>query len=46
MARRRVGRMVIFRYGVRGEEGESISVPREVIRSLRIIQGVSPEVPD
>ena len=38
--------MVIFRCGVTGEEGESTSVRREVIRSLKIIPGVLLEVPD
>lgn len=46
MAKRRARKMVIFSCGVQGEEGESISVQREDIRCLRIIQDVSPKVPD
>ena len=45
MVKKRVKRMVIFGC-IRGEEWKSISVQREYIRLLRIIQGVSPGIPD
>lgn len=45
MVKKRVDRIVIFGC-IRGEEWKSISVQRDYIRSLRIIQGVSPGIPD
>lgn len=45
MVKKRVERKVIFGC-IRREEWKSISVQRKYIRSLRIIQGVSPGIPD